>query len=473
MPRRHHDRCRKVVTAAVAAVLFVVPFLATNAGSAGITQPVTVVTSVDGKPGTTATVGKQATVSFVVTNKATNGAKLGLFTIVVPKGVSGVGRADMSSTAWSELILPCGSTPRCSALVFASATRSSGYLAPGASLTVSIKLTPNAAGTLAFPMLGIGNGLFTVASTPTITVVPPAVQTSLRITSITDAGSPPLPILAAARAFKVAFEVVDPAGNVVTSPDVTVTLTALNLGPLAKLTALPVTTSNGTGVITATYLGPGINGLTLQLTSTSAGGPSSVVSSVNLATDGLTINAGPQGINITIGNIALSTGTATAILRNGVAGDLTFTIGPCVPGEPGLADCTIGGKPVISEVSLTGDLGRLYGTGVNGAATPAELDWSCNPSTCPAATPGSNETQQQAEFRQHPVDVAPSNGDGTFGKPVAAPPCSDNNETTGQISGKLAIGATFCVDVNAISRDDQGNLTIPALFENDPRFYMG
>jgi hypothetical protein len=473
MTTRHRARGRRVVTAAAAAVLFVVPFAATRAGSAAITQPVTVVTSVDNVPSGTATVGKSSIVDFTVTNRSTNGAKLGLFTIVVPKSASGVMRAGISPPSWTEVLLPCGSTPRCSALMFASATRTSGFLPSGASVKVSIKFTPTAAGTLSFPMLGIGNGLFTATSTPTITVAPAAIQTSLRITSITDAGLPPLPVLAAGRAFKVAFQVVDSAGNVVTSPDVTVKLSALNLGPLATLSTSQVTTSNGTGVITATYLGPGINGLTLQLTSTSVGGPLPVISAVSLAADGLTINASPgQGIDITIGNISLATGTARAILRNGAVGDLTFTVGPCVPDQT-TPDCA----GIVSEVALLGNLDALYSV-----TAPAELDWSCNPATCTAPDPGQSLlTLQNTEFKSHPIMVASSDPKGASG---LAPACSDTGETTGQITGERAVTLGFCVDVGAISRSSEecgeqvcttwsGNLTIPVLFLNDPRFYMG
>ncbi len=75
----------------------------------------------------------------------------------------------------------------------------------------------------------------------------------------------------------------------------------------------------------------------------------------------------------------------------------------------------------------------------------------------------------------------------TTGEPQfqPAPPCSDPTKpTTGIIADPDAQKLGFCVDVNAISRSGQkcdaqdcsawsGNLTIPVLFVNDPRFSFG
>jgi hypothetical protein len=393
-----------------------------------------------------------------------------LFTIVIPKGVNALARGS-ASPGWTEAILPCGLTPRCSVLLLASATKASAYLAPGASGTVSVRFTPTATGTLAFPLIGIGNGLFTATSTPTISVAgAPIAPAGLQITSITENGST-VSILHAGTSFQVTYEVVDSQGHLVTSPDLSVSLSALDLGPLASLTAAPVLSHDGVGVISATYLGPNITGLNLQLNSGSLTSPTAAVDVVGGAVK-VTLTPG-LNITITVGDISLPTGTATAILQHGAYGNVNLSVGACA-GEPGCK---------ISEVGLLGDFG---GVGSNNPALysnddPAAMDWGCNPATCkPVAGSGALSDLQQREFALHQVQVASS---ATTDEPKfeTAPPCSPPGGSTGVIANP---DATFCVDVNAISRstaqcDGQncsmwaGNLTIPVLFVNDPRFSFG
>ncbi len=316
MAKRRVARGRTIATAAVAAVLFVIPLLIAQPGSAAITQPVSVTAAVSG--GGSATVGKPAIVTFTVTNNATNGAKLALFTIVVPRSAGAVTRGTASS-GWTETLLPCDLTPRCGTLLLASATKASAFLAPGASATVSVKFTPTAAGTLSFPLIGIGNGLFTATSTPTIPVAAASgAPAGLQITSITENGSV-VPILHAGTSFQVAYKVVDAAGKLVTSPDLSVSLSALDLGLLGSLDTSPVLSHDGVGVINATYLGPNIVGLQLQLNS---GSLTSSTASVDLVGGAVHVELTPGvGVTITVGDIGLSTGTATAILQHGAYAD--------------------------------------------------------------------------------------------------------------------------------------------------------
>jgi hypothetical protein len=88
---------------------------------------------------------------------------------------------------------------------------------------------------------------------------------------------------------------------------------------------------------------------------------------------------------------------------------------------------------------------------------------------------------QADEYNAHPMMGAPSSDDGTLQKPQPLPPCSKPAEDGSIPTGVIASGTAFCVDVGAISRERQGcdtsgctwtgNLTIPVLFDNDPRFW--
>ena len=155
-----------------------------------------------------------------------------------------------------------------------------------------------------------------------------------------------------------------------------------------------------------------------------------------------------------------------------------FSVGSCQ--DPGCEGAT-------SEVALLGDFGGAGSTNpaLYSDLDPATMGWGCNPDTCvPVAGSGALTRLQTAELAQHPVKVATS---ATTDEPrfQAAPPCSDPTKpTTGIIANPDAQKLGFCVDVNAISRSGQkcdaqdcaawsGNLTIPVLFVNDPRFSFG
>ncbi len=76
---------------------------------------------------------------------------------------------------WIETIVPCGTQATCSAIVLVTAwfPLKSSLVVPGGTVTASITFkAPATAGTLAFPLVGIGNGVFTVnGPTPSITVL--------------------------------------------------------------------------------------------------------------------------------------------------------------------------------------------------------------------------------------------------------------------------------------------------------------
>jgi hypothetical protein len=170
-------RLRRFAWTAVATLGFatVTAFVAPSPASAAF-QPVTIVTSVNGVAGAPAYTGAATTVSFAVTNRSTTGAKLDLFSIVLPPGLTGVTKAGVVGPGnWNETLLRCGAVARCSAIVLVSAglPLRNSLVPPGGTVTASIKFTAPAVPTsLSFPFLGIGNGIFTASgATPTVTVI--------------------------------------------------------------------------------------------------------------------------------------------------------------------------------------------------------------------------------------------------------------------------------------------------------------
>ena len=122
------------------------------------------------------TASQQTTVSFAVTNGSTTGARLDSFTIVVPPGLSPVTNGGVTApTAWNETIIKCGIVPRCSALVVLNAKLpiKTNTVLPGGTVTATISFkAPATPGTLLFPLLGIGGGIFTVSGpTPSVQVL--------------------------------------------------------------------------------------------------------------------------------------------------------------------------------------------------------------------------------------------------------------------------------------------------------------
>jgi len=164
---------RRALAVVVAGAVALVTVAATSAPSeaAVATQKVNLSVSTLGQAYTSSPVRAD----FTVANPSTNSASVGVFTIVVPAGVTKVTAAGVTGPGnWRQVVLPCGSTANCSALllVYASLPLSTSILKPGKSLTTSITFTTGATPTtLSFPFLGIGNGVFTAASTPTIAVV--------------------------------------------------------------------------------------------------------------------------------------------------------------------------------------------------------------------------------------------------------------------------------------------------------------
>src|SRR3954453_8170383 len=172
----HVRRPRRVVAALVGVLAFSATAFAVANPAAAAFQPVSVVPSVNGVAGAPAYTNQQTSVSFAVTNGSTTGARLDSFTIVVPSGLSPVANGGVSAPAgWNETILKCGFVPRCSALVVLNAkvpVKTNSVL-PGGTVTATISFkAPAAPGTLLFPLLGIGGGIFTVSGpTPSIQVL--------------------------------------------------------------------------------------------------------------------------------------------------------------------------------------------------------------------------------------------------------------------------------------------------------------
>ena len=178
MSRVHARRPRRLVAAFAGVLAFSgTAFAVANPAAASPTlQPVSVVPSVNGVAGAPAYTSQQTTVSFAVTNGSTTGARLDSFTIVVPPGLSPVTNGGVTApTAWNETILKCGIVPRCSALVVLNAKLplKTNTVLPGGTVTATISFkTPATPGTLLFPLLGIGGGIFTVSGpTPSVQVL--------------------------------------------------------------------------------------------------------------------------------------------------------------------------------------------------------------------------------------------------------------------------------------------------------------
>lgn len=299
---------------------------------------------------------------------------------------------------------------------------------------------------------------------------------TLRITSITDAShTPALPLPVAAGRFDVRFQVLDGYGNLVTSPDVTVFLSALN-GP-GTLVSTPVISHDGTGVLAA-YYSVGLTGLQLRVSSLGLAPATAVV---DVAADGSGIGLPSVGLTLTAGNLSLPTGLAIASLPNGANGPVSLTIGPCVP------DATTSCPGALAEIALTGNFKDDHGNPLYSDASPASMSWSCNAVVCPppAFVPGSTPLSQlqAAEYRAHPMYVSMRDTDGSYQPFEPAPTCNGSTGSpipTGVINPSATQGEHFCVDVGAITRADEqctavcsawsGAVTLPVLFAEDPRF---
>jgi hypothetical protein len=146
----------------------------TAADAAITTQPAGVSITVDNTGANTALVSSAVVANVTVKNNSAS-SSLGVFTIVVPAGVSPVQAVGVQGPGnWRQSVLPCGTTANCSALVvvYASLPLSSSVVRPGQSVTSSIRFTTPAGPTmLAFKFLGIGNGLFTTTDAPSINVI--------------------------------------------------------------------------------------------------------------------------------------------------------------------------------------------------------------------------------------------------------------------------------------------------------------
>lgn len=185
---------------------------------------------------------------------------------------------------------------------------------------------------------------------------------------------------------------------------------------------------------------------------------------------------------LTAGSVQLSTGLAVAELSNGANGPVLFTIGPCIPG------ITTSCSGVLTEILLTGNFKDDAGDPLYSDSAPASVSWTCNDRVCPPPADfvpdSSTMTELQvAEFENHPMSVSLRNPNGTYQPFAAAPACNGIDEAplpTGTIDRQDTGGLAFCVDVGAISRGDMqcqtecsawsGPLTLPVLFEEDPRF---
>jgi len=144
-----------------------------TANAAVTTQPAGVSVTVDSTGSNTAFVSSAVVANLTVRDNAAS-ATIGAFTVVVPAGVVGPVKVVGVDHGWGYTTLPCAGRANCSAIVlaYASLPLSSSLLRPGQAVTVAFSFrTPAAPTSLPFKFLGIGNGLFTATSTPTINVI--------------------------------------------------------------------------------------------------------------------------------------------------------------------------------------------------------------------------------------------------------------------------------------------------------------
>ncbi|HEY5134664.1 MAG TPA: hypothetical protein VIJ41_02670 [Candidatus Nanopelagicales bacterium] len=143
------------------------------ANAAVTTQPAGVSVTVDSTGSNTAFVSSAVVANLTVRDNAAS-ATIGAFTVVVPAGVVGPVKVVGVDHGWGYTTLPCAGRANCSAIVlaYASLPLSSSILRPGQAVTIGFSFrTPATPTSLPFKFLGIGNGLFTATSTPTINVI--------------------------------------------------------------------------------------------------------------------------------------------------------------------------------------------------------------------------------------------------------------------------------------------------------------
>ncbi|TWP37428.1 hypothetical protein [Leekyejoonella antrihumi] len=468
-PRHPHRPARTVIAIAVSSLMVAAGMLSLPGRAwADTTSTVTIATTVNGVVGGSATPGATTSVSFAVTNDASS-PDLHAFAITVPLGATDVTATGV--TGWTQHVVTCTTDQECSAKL----QMSGGSLAAGETVTVGLSFTaPTSPGTLTFGFSGgtdfdgDGDDPFTASGgNPTIQVVA-AVPMSLSITSVADTSqNPPLPSPAANQPFAVSFTVNDQFGNVATTP-VLVTLTAVNPASGASLTSTAVTSSNGTGVITATY-SQAQSGLQLQ------------VGSPGLTPGTATVDVVTAGVSGTGSPGTLSVANTTATLSAGSVGPEFLTVEPC-----STTDSTC---PAGSEASLQGVFTQANGTELYSDAKPATMTWACSDQVCPTPwlkgvtwpwfLPYTN-IDRIIDFSRYPIYVSLEvNGvDTPFAR---APSCEDlynwrDFGRTGVIESAAAKAAGFCVDVYAMSRAGEGGrqsatgaLTTPVLFVQDPK----
>jgi len=173
---RHTSLTRRVLSGLAALSVAAVGLTFASAPAHASGDSVNVTASVSGG---TAYVGQVTTVNFNLVNNA-HSDDFHKFTVVlpptvsappgktapVPLGVTGAGN-------WGESIVPCGTVPNCSWLLIVKALmpRWSSRVAPGATITASVSLVPNTAGTVTFPVIHVEDDMFAVLGTPSINVV--------------------------------------------------------------------------------------------------------------------------------------------------------------------------------------------------------------------------------------------------------------------------------------------------------------
>ena len=296
---------RRVVSVAAAGALSLAAVSVTSSPSeaAVSSQKVTVGVSTVGQAFTSAPVRAD----FTVANPSTNTGSVAAFTIVVPPGVTRVAPAGVTGPGnWRQAVLPCGAITGCSALVlvYASLPFSTSVLKPGKSLTTSIIFTTGASpSTLSFPFIGVGYGLFTASSTPTINVISGDAADFLitSTTSLVTAGDSGSFVLATRNA----------GGNTVPFAGGNVTFTL------------------GTEDAGATL---GYNGSTYSFT----GAPSQVT--VNLPSSGSSLGTYPFAVKFTAAGPTSVTATLASNLQ--VHGSYALTVVPGAPSKVNLLSVT-------------------------------------------------------------------------------------------------------------------------------------
>jgi hypothetical protein len=500
------SRLLRVVTSAAGSVVLAAAGVAVAAGpaDAGLTlRPRTYSTVLTPA---TARAGVPTAYAVVVKNTSTAISALDHFVLVIPTGFTlTTGAVTSPRGGWTETVA--------GGLLSATTSAPIRYgLRPGESMTVrftATDTTPCHSATVTWVQKA--DGLIIdpfVAQSPDPKVTVTSVADNFLVTSVKDGSSPPLANAAAVGApFTVSGTFRCGTTTAPTTGASTVTLVKSSAGTPDTGGVLGGTTSVNVpaGSTTATVNGATYSAVEDQVGVTadwSGGGDSTF--RLDVFGDVATVIGTP---GVAIPPAQLTVDGAQADLGNGANGPVSLVVSACAPGDQtSTATCSAG-----TEIELTANYKTDGGVPLYNFDAPARISWLCPATVCPHGgpnqapeqEPSSNynynyecygndcasnsspfgEREVEEDFQNFPLFVSlhdpVTNTDSPF---RAAPRCVplpsytngisryDFLHTTGKIINPDARTLGFCVDVNAITRENNafgGGLRQPVLFVED------